>query len=170
MNTLRRAIVSFVILAGLALFTATPIYSQSLPRVVVLPIRNMDGNIGLNKYCYTIADSLRIVLAQHEQHNKQYTIVPADSVEMVLAEFNLDPNNPQYESDIWKAVAALNTTLVVSGTFNFNGGRMLVNIYCYNAKTKIADQANAAKNIFKAPEKILDMIPVMRDKIVPALK
>ena len=47
---------------------------------------------------------------------------------------------------------------------------MLVNMYCYDLKTKVADPTNNAKNIFKAPERVLETIGIMRDKLIPALK
>lgn len=138
-------------------------------RVAVLPIRNMDGNLGLNTYCYSIADSLRAALTATEAHGKSYVIVPADSVEAVLAELNLDPNSPQYESDLWKSVALLRCDYAVTGSFNTNAGRMLVNVYSYNVASKMPNLTHAAVNIFKAPEKILSMVPVMRDKLLPGL-
>ena len=138
-------------------------------RVAVLPIRNMDGNLLLNKYCYAIADSLRAALTTNAQNGKQFYILPSDSVEAVLAELNLDPNNPQYESDVWKSVAKLNCQYAITGSFNVNGGRMLLNVYTYRVATKMADQTNAAKNIFKAPERILEMIGIIRDRLLPGL-
>ncbi len=157
----------FILFAFLAITISA--FAQPV-RVAVLPIRNMDGNLSLNTYCYKIADSLRAALTLHELNGKQFYIVPSDTVEAVLAELNLDPNNAQYESDIWKSVAILNCQYVVTGTFNVNGGRMLVNMYCYDLKTKVADPTNNAKNIFKAPERVLETIGIMRDKLVPALK
>ena len=140
------------------------------PRVAVLPVRNMDGNLSLNTYCYKIADSLRTALTMSELNGKQFTVVSSDTVDAVLAELNLDPNSPQYESDLWKSVAKLNCQYAITGTFNVNGGRMLLNMYVYNVSSKMADPTNAAKNIFKAPERILEMISVMRDKLIPGLK
>lgn len=145
------------------------LHAQQPVRIAVLPIRNMDGNLSLNSYCYKIADSLRTVLTLHELNGKQFYIVPADTVEAVLAEMNLDPNNPQYESDLWNSVAKLNCSYVITGSFNINSGRMLLNVYCYDLRTKIADP-NAAKNIFKAPERILEMIPIIRDRLIPGMK
>ncbi len=149
---------------------ASTVSAFSQPRVAVLPIKNSDGNFALNVYCYKIADSLRAALTLSELNGKQFTVVSEDSVAAVLAELNLDPNNAQYESDLWKSIAKLNCQYAITGTFNVNGGRMLLNVYCYNVASKMADQTNAAKNIFKAPEKILDMIPIIRDRLIPALK
>jgi hypothetical protein len=158
------------LLSGIALLlvlSSASLLSQS--RVAVLPIRNMDGNLNLNSYCYSIADSLRSSLMLADAHGKSYTIVPADSVEAVLAELNVDPNNPQYESDLWKSVALLHCDYAITGSFNTNAGRMLVNVYTYSVETKLPNTTHAAVNIFKAPEKILSMIPVMRDKLLPGL-
>ncbi len=156
--------------AVLVTLLAASLAGFAQPRVAVLPIKNADGNFSLNSYCYKIADSLRTVLSTSELNGKQFVVVSADSVEAVLAELNLDPNNAQYESDVWKSVAKLNCQYAVTGNFNMNAGKMLLNVYCYNVDTKMADPNHAAKNIFKAPEKILEMIVIIRDRLLPALK
>ncbi|MFM8438101.1 MAG: hypothetical protein ACKOAX_06465 [Candidatus Kapaibacterium sp.] len=160
-------IVRTIVISALAGIASLSAAAQS--RVAVLPIRNMDGNLGLNSYCYSIADSLRSALSASPSHGKDFIVVPSDSIEAVLAELNLDPNSPQYESDLWKSVAILRCDLAVTGSFNTNAGKMLVNVYSYSVATKMPNLAHAAVNIFKAPEKILSMVPVMRDRLVPGL-
>lgn len=122
-----------------------------------------------NKYCYTIADSIRSVLSSNPDNGKTFYIVPVDSVENLLATLNIEPNNPQYESDVWKTVALLNCSKVVTGSFNLQSGRMLLNVYCYNVENKLPDPNDAAKNIFKAPEKIFESVQIICKKIAPAL-
>ncbi len=158
---------SFLLLLTV-LVTAASLNAQ--PRVAVLPIKNADGNFSFNTYCYKIADSLRAALTLSDLNNKQFSIVPSDSVEAVLAELNLDPSNAQYESDMWKSVAKLNCHYAITGSFNISGERMLLNVYVYNVDTKMSDPNAVAKNIFKAPEKILDMVFVIRDRLIPGLK
>ena len=136
-------------------------------RVAVLPVRNMDGNLGLNSYCYSLADSLRSALAASPGQGTTFTVVPSDSIEAVLAELNLDPTSPQYESDLWKSVALLKCDYAVTGSFNMNAGRMLLNMYTYDVTTKLPNSIHAATNIFKAPEKIHQMIGVIKDKLIP---
>lgn len=163
----QRIVLRVVIITLCALAVSTSAFAQV--RIAVLPIRNMDGNLGLNSYCYSIADSLRSALTASEHHGKDFVVVPSDSIEAVLAELNLDPNSPQYESDLWKSVAILHCDYAVTGSFNTNAGRMLVNVYSYNVASKMPNLTHAAVNIFKAPEKILAMVPVMRDKLLPGL-
>jgi len=139
-------------------------------RVAVLPIKNLDGNMLLLTYSYAIADSLRAHLLAHPDHGRQFVVIPADSMEQALAEFNLDPNSPQFESDIWRAVAKLNCSRAITGSFEITGGRMVLNLYAYDVTTKLADQTHAARNLFKAPEHIFDVIPLAVKKLVPALK
>jgi hypothetical protein len=95
-------------------------------------------------------------------------VVPSDSVNEVLASLNLDPQNPQYDSDLWKAVAMLNIRRVVSGGFNLQGDKLLVNVYIYEVTTKLPDPVNQAKNLFKPKDQIMEIIPKIIKKISPA--
>jgi hypothetical protein len=47
---------------------------------------------------------------------------------------------------------------------------MVLNLYAYDVATKLADQTNAARNLFKAPEHIFEVLPIAVRKLVPALK
>jgi TolB-like protein len=139
-------------------------------RVAVLPVKNLDGNMQLLTYSYAIADSLRALLVAHPEHGRAFVVVPADTVEQVLSEFSLDPTSPQFESDLWRAIAKLNCTYAITGSFEITGGRMVLNLYAYDVATKLADQTNAARNLFKAPEHIFEVLPIAVRKLVPALK
>lgn len=139
-------------------------------RVAVLPIKNLDGNMQLLTYSYSIADSLRALLSAHPEHGKQFSMIPADTMEQALAEFNLDPTSPQFESDLWRGIAKLNCKYAITGSFEITGGRMVLNLYVYDVATKLADQTHAARNLFKAPDKIFEVLPIAVKKLVPALK
>ncbi len=138
-------------------------------RVVVLPFRNMDGEVSLNVWSYDLADSLRTELLQVQPDQTTFVIVPADSVELATSEFNLDPTNPQYESDVWRAVEKLNAHRVVQGNFFRRGSRVLMNAYVYDVEFKMPDPEFQAKDLYKTPETILDIVPVMARKLHPAL-
>lgn len=139
-------------------------------RVAVLPIKNLDGNMQLLTYSYAIADSLRVLLSAHPEHGKQFSVLPADTMEQALAEFNLDPSSPQFESDLWRGIAKLNCKYAITGSFEITGGRMVLNLYVYDVATKLADQTHAARNLFKAPDKIFEVLPIAVKKLVPALR
>ncbi|GIV54441.1 MAG: hypothetical protein KatS3mg039_0959 [Candidatus Kapaibacterium sp.] len=139
-------------------------------RVAVLPIKNLDGNMQLLTYSYAIADSLRALLMRHPDHGTKFVVIPADTMEQALAEFNLDPSSPQFESDLWRGIAKLNCQYAITGSFEITGGRMVLNLYAYDVATKLADQTNTARNLFKAPENIFDVLPAAVRKLVPALK
>ena len=87
-------------------------------RVAVFPFRNMDGQMEYNIWRERLSDSLTIALQQEDMEYKAFYIVPSDSVAEILAAMNLDPNNPQYESDKWKAATQLNVSRVITGNFN----------------------------------------------------
>ncbi|MBU3742203.1 MAG: hypothetical protein FGM24_07945 [Candidatus Kapabacteria bacterium] len=138
-------------------------------RVAVLPFRNMDGNIKYNVWTIEIADSLRTALANVDPSQTAFVIVPADSVEMAISELNLDPTNPQYESDVWKALGGLGVTKVVQGTLLLQGERVLINGYVYDLATKMPDATNQAKNIYKSATTYLESVSIMARKLHPAL-
>lgn len=138
-------------------------------RVVVLPFRNMDGKIDYNLWQYELADSLRNTLLAMDPNEEQYHIVDPDSVEMAIAEFNLDPTNAQYESDVWRAVDLIGADKVVQGNFFLRGDRVLMNAYVYDVEFKMADQVNQAKDIYKSPTTYLSAVKKMAKLLYPGL-
>jgi TolB-like protein len=163
--------VSFMkkLLLTLALVVCISSLAISQTRIVVLPFANMDGNIKLNIYSYKLQDSLFKALQQFDPDGKNFQLVPLDSVEIILADLNLDPNNPQYQTDMWKAVKLLKVQKVVSGNFNLQAERFLINGYIIDVETKLYDKANQARDIFKKEERILEAVPTIIKRISPAL-
>lgn len=138
-------------------------------RVVVLPFRNMSHEIKYNAWNYQFADSLRSALLESDPDQKSFQIVPSDSVELALADLNLDPNNPQYESDMWKAVRNLGARKAVQGNFQLRGERVLINCYIYDMESMMADGTNQAKDIYKSPTTFLEAIRPIVKRILPGL-
>jgi len=147
---------------------AAELFSQN--RVAVLPLRNMDGDISKNLWAEEIADSLRNFLMTMDGHGTTFVIVPKDSVEMAISELNLDPLNPQYESDVWKAIAALGVNRVIQGSFLQRHDRVLMNAYVYDTYTKMSNPNYEAKDIYKTPTTYLDAVRVIAKRLLPALK
>lgn len=140
-------------------------------RVAVFPFRNMDGQMEYNIWRERLSDSLAISLEKEDSEHKAFYIVPSDSVAEVLAAMNLDPNNPQYESDKWKAAAQLNVSRVITGNFNIqSGGKMSLNVYIYDIETKLPDINHQVRNLYRDIDKVLETIPKMVKKLLPALK
>ncbi len=142
---------------------------QSQTRIAVLPFQNQEGKIDLNIWCYHLQDSLQKALLALDTEQQQFQLVPADSIEDLLAELNLDPTNPQYPSDMWKAVTSLNVEKVVSGNFYIRAGKLLINAYVYDVRTKLPDQKYQAKNIFKDIDDGLSSIEIIVHKLKPLL-
>jgi TolB-like protein len=138
-------------------------------RVVVLPFRNMSHDIKYNSWNYQFGDSLRAALVEADPEAREYVIVPSDSVELALADLNLDPNNPQYESDMWKAVRNLGARKAVQGNFQLRGERVLINCYVYDMESMMADATNQAKDIYKSPTTFLEAIRPIVKRIRPGL-
>ena len=152
----------------LLFFTTLSLSAQT--RIAVLPFENMDGKIEANIWSYDLQDSLATVLMYEDPNAENYYIVPADSIEMVLAELNLDPSNPQYKSDLWKAVDMLNIEKVVLGNFNIRSEKYLINAYIYSTKMRMAYPKHQAKDIFKTEENMYEAIGEIKDAILPGLK
>ncbi|TNE32426.1 hypothetical protein EP342_05040 [bacterium] len=157
-----------LLLLTLFIVPVLSLYSQT--RIAVLPFQNMDGNIDYNILCYDLQESLTNSLIESDGSGKDFYIVPADSVESVLSELNLDPSNPQYKSDLWKAVQMLNIKKVVVGNFNKESDKFLINAYIYDVKMRLAFPNNQAKDIFKTREQIMEAIPEIVTAILPGLK
>ena len=142
---------------------------QSQTRYAVLPFQNGEGIIDLNIWSYELQDSCQKAFAALAEENDNFVIVPADSVEELLAEMNLDPTNPQYQSDMWKAVQMLNVDKVITGVFYSRANKILINAYVYDVKTKLADPDYKAENIFKDPDKALSAVNIILKRLKPLL-
>jgi TolB-like protein len=144
-----------------------PLIAFSQPKVVVLPFQNMDGNMDLNIICYDLQDSVFKAFEQKDPNNEYLELIPLVDVEEVLFEMNLDPANPQYPSDMWKAVKKLGAQYVILGTFNVQANRILMNTYIYDVDLKLAYPDYQALDMFKPQEKILENVPFIVDSLFP---
>lgn len=135
------------------------------PRVAFLPFKNMDGKIELNKWCYALQDSLQKHFAELDPNNEKMYVVPYDSVELILSELNLDPSNPQFDSDMWKVVENLNVNYVISGNFVFQAQRFLINTYIYDVSMKLQVNSHQARDIFVPMDKVLNAIKPIAKKL-----
>jgi hypothetical protein len=153
----------------LVLLAINAITSSSQTRYAVLPFQNGEGKIDLNVWCYSLQDSVQKLVATLDPEQKYFQIVPADSVEELLAELNLDPTNPQYPTDMWKAVKSLNVEKVITGNFYYRAEKLLINAYVYDVRTKLADPRHQAKNIFKDINDGLSAVPIIVNSLKPIL-
>ena len=156
--------------AIIIVFLALGCYKLSAQeRYAVLPFQNMEGKINLNVWSYKLQDSLQKAIYALDPEGKYIDVAPADSVEDLLAELNLDPTNPQYPSDMWKAVDMLNVEKVITGKFYVRAGKLLINAYIYDVKTKLRNPRYQAKNIFKDKESGLEAVNIIVKRLKPAL-
>lgn len=147
------------------IFSFVSLFSQD--KVVVLPFINSDGKLEKQNICYELQDSLYKSLELLE--NKNFELIPIIDVETALADLNIDPSNPQYKSDMWKACKILNANKVITGNFNFEAGKFLVNAYIYDVRMKMPNPKYQAKDIFKTNEAYMSSIPEILDALKPAL-
>ncbi len=152
----------------LAVLFIIPVNSNAQVRTAVFPFENMDGQMEYNIWCYNLQDSLIKSLKIADSSNNMYEIVPVDSLEQLLAEMNLNPNNPQYKSDMWKVAEKLNAEKVILGTFNIRAERFLINAYIYDVKIKLPHPRYKAQDIFKAEENIYECVPIIVKRLLPA--
>ncbi|MEN3027308.1 MAG: hypothetical protein ABDH31_06360 [Chlorobiota bacterium] len=136
-------------------------------RIAVLPFRNMDGDLRYNLWCYRFADSISTLLSQADTARQHYLLIPRDSLELVLGELNLDPTTPQYDSDIWKAAQVLRADKVVTGNFNLLPGKILVNAYIYDIRTKREEAS--ARNLYRSEERAAELPAIIVARLLPHL-
>lgn len=150
------------------LFATANIIAQT--RIAVLPFQNKDGLMDLNVWSYKLQDSLYKSLKEQDPAQENFVVVPADSIEAVLSSMNLDPNNPQYLSDMWKAVISLNIQKVITGNFNIQAEKFLINAYIYDVVTKMPNPRFQARDIFKSQAEIMESIGIITRRLMPGLK
>jgi TolB-like protein len=140
-------------------------------RIAVLPFRNMDGDLRYNLWCYRFADSVAAFLAEALQHSdtlrQRYVLVSRDTLEQVLGELNLDPTTPQYDSDMWKAAQLLQAEKVLTGNFNLLPGKILLNAYLYDVRTKKAEAA--VRNLYRSEDRADELSRLIVDRLLPQL-
>ncbi len=141
-------------------------FAYSKDRIVVLPFSNLDGKLDYQIYCYDLQDSLYKMLENWEQD--AFELVSIEEIESVVAELNIDPSNPQYQSDVWKACKLLKANKVITGNFNYEAGKFLINAYIYDVRMKLPNPKYQAKDIFKGEEEILGAIQEIYDALIPA--
>lgn len=154
----------FILVVFLITFSVT---AYSLDKIVVLPFTNSDGKLEYQNICYDLQDSLYKSVEGIE--NKNFELIPIMDVETTLAELNIDPSNPQYKSDIWKACKILNANKVITGNFNFEADKFLVNAYIYDVRMRLPNPKHQAKDIFKAKDDYLSSISEILESLKPAL-
>lgn len=137
-------------------------------RIAVFPFNNQTGIIEQNIWCYDLQDTIYKALVVADPANQYYDLVPIDSVEMLLAEMNLDPNNPQYMTDMWKVAKLLNVSKVISGTFNIRAERYLMNTFIYDVRTKMPHPKFKSVDHFKKEADVFEAIPIMINDLLPA--
>lgn len=138
-------------------------------RIAFFPFINMDGKLSLNIWCYNLQDSLTNAIIAKSPDQQSFYIVPSDSIIMLLAEYNIDPNNPQYVSDMWKVAKELKIKKVVTGNFNIQAEKFLINAYVYDVRMKLPYPGAQARDIFKSEEEIYEAIPEIVEKVFPAI-
>lgn len=153
----------FLLLVFVAMSSFSVLKSQD--RIAVLPFENLDGKLDLNVWSYRLQDSLASELRKSDPNEYNYRVVPIDSVEIALAELNLDPNNPEYKSDLWRAVDALKVDRVVMGEFLYEDNRFIINATLMIVEFRMPDNRHMVRNIFKTEDKIFEAVPMIAQKL-----
>jgi hypothetical protein len=164
---MKKVFSSFLVLSAILAFNYQ--ISDSQKRVVFLPFQNMDGALKLNIYSYKLQDSLSKAFYFLDKDEKYIHIIPLDSIDAIVTQMNLDPTNPQYPSDIWKAVKMVNAEKVVTGNFNILDKRFLINAYIYDVRTKLPNSRYQVKDIFRSEEEIMSVVSEIIDSISAGL-
>lgn len=159
---MRKAI---LILAAIFISVGSSANAYSQLRIAVLPFVNLDGRLDLNVWSYNLQDSLAKEFMKGDPEEFNYRIVPNDSIEIKLAEFNVDPNSPEYKSDMWRAIDALNVDRVVMGEFLFEDNRFIINASLMVVEYRMPDPRHQVRNIFKSEKTIYEAVSVISKKL-----
>jgi TolB-like protein len=138
-------------------------------KIAVLPFQNMDGLLDYNVYSYKLQDSVYKALKALDPDGKYYQLVPLEEIEVLLADMNLDPTNPQYPTDMWKAAEELGAQKVVTGNFSVESERFLISAYVYDVDTKLPNLSHQARDIFKKEKDILKAVRIIIKRLKPIL-
>lgn len=158
---------SFISIFALMIFSYITVLPQE--RVAVLPFYNMDGKEELNAFCYQLQDSLSKELIVNNNGEIKFYIVPNDSIELVLAEMNFDPNSPSYKDDLWKALEKLKCKKAVIGELQQQGSKLVVNASLCIVEMRLPIPQYQMRNLFVKPEEIYKVIPPICKKLLPGV-
>ncbi len=158
---------SFISIFALIIFSTISAYSQQ--RVAVLPFYNMDGKEELNTFCYQLQDSLSKELIANNTGENKFYVVPNDSIELVLAEMNFDPNSPSYKDDLWKALEKLKCNKAVIGELQQQGSKLVINASLCIVDMRLPIPQYQLRNLFVKPEEIFKVIPPICRKMLPGV-
>lgn len=150
------------------LFTVllTAISAVAAPiKITVLPFTNLNGEFDRNIVAYDLQEAINAKLEELDSEG-EFELVPLMDVELELSNLNLDPSNPQYESDLWKAVSNLGVKKVLLGSYDYKDGKYLINAYVYDARMKLAHPRFQSKDNFIDEDKVTELA----EKIVNDLK
>jgi TolB-like protein len=158
---------SLISIFALIIVSYITVFSQQ--RIAVLPFYNMDGKEELNKFCYQLQDSLSKELIVNNKGDVKFYVVPNDSIELVLAEMNFDPNSPSYKDDLWKALEKLKCNKAVIGELQQQGSKLVVNASLCIVDLRLPIPAYSLRNLFVKPEEIYKVIPPICRKLLPGV-
>lgn len=143
-----------------SLVAASSVMGFAQVRIAVFPFTN-NGNSVNDEWRFKLQDSLAVAFAKSDLEGKNYQVVPKDSVEMAFAQLKLNPKSPEFSIEMWKAVEKLNVTRVISGYYNLELGKFLINAYIYHVDNQLPDPDFQAVDIFKKEEAVYDAIPII---------
>ncbi|GAB5466104.1 MAG: hypothetical protein Kapaf2KO_15400 [Candidatus Kapaibacteriales bacterium] len=136
-------------------------------KVTVLPFSNVSGEIERNIIAYDLQETIYALL--ENQVGEEVELVPLEEVEFELSELNLDPSNPQYESDLWKAIANLGVKKVLLGSYDHDNGKYLVNAYVYDSRMKLPHPKYQSKDHFIEIDKVTELSSKIVEDLLPAI-
>ncbi len=158
-----------ILLLGIFLLISTSITGFSQTSVAVLPFRNMDGNINLDIYSTKLSDSIYVEIEKIAK-DLGIKLISNEEVEKSINSLKEGETHPNYEATMWKAAEILGSDKIVSGTFNMQNDRLLINAYIYDTTLRLQDPNNKAVNLFKPASTVFEVVPIIVRKLKPGLK
>jgi hypothetical protein len=137
--------------------------------IAIFPLKNLGGEVVYDELSWKYADSLAAALNATPQAGKAFTLVSMDDIRDQMLAQNVDVKSPSYETDVFTIAKLLGATKIVWASFLVKYEKALIEAKVVDTKTLMANPDYIAKKI-KAPfPEATTTVPLVVEKILPAM-
>ena len=108
-------------------------------------------------------------MLKNDPAHERFYIIPQDSIDIALGELNLDPTNPQYQTDMWKAIKKMSANLVITGYFIVDGSEVIINAFIFDVKFKMPLPKYQARDVRVSKKNVLEAITEISEALLPGI-
>jgi hypothetical protein len=164
---MRRTILLTLLLAIIG--TTTAALAQEPVVIAIFPFKNVTGEVKYDELGWTYIDSLQNYLNASPLAGKAFTLIPVSDIRDQMLAQNIDVKSPSYEGDVWMAAEALGAAKIIWGTYIVKYEKANIEVKVIDAKTVMPDAQHFADRIRLLYTEALKSVPVVGDKILPAM-